>query len=431
MLNKKHFAFSLILSVISFTSLAQGQGNTPYSVLGFGEESGQTNASQDMMGGTGVSHGNGFYLNMLNPALIIKNRTAGQLKYVSMNVGLKGNYRTITQGGNSQLDFGMNLNELALSFPINKNLVTGFTLNPYSITDYSNRIEKSIVGNSTENIIYENTHKGGITRVGYINSARILKKIYVGASLYYNFGTINRDSTSFFEATETNQLRKSRREVYKGVNARLGLAFQQKINEDWQINIGGVYEKGANLDVEVLRTFANFVDNGTGAVLVSKPDTLSLSNSSTASPDLFKFGVSLESPFHWIFAADYGITQWSKVSQLNTSENQYFTNSKELALGVEYMPNSSSTKFFNQVFYRIGYNSTKTPYSFNGTQITDNKFSLGLSLPLGFRNPSYINLGIAAGRRGTVLDGNVRENYVRISTSVSLLSPWFIKPRID
>ncbi len=431
MSRKNYYLKVLLLTLITQFAFAQGQGNNPYSVLGLGEEAGQTNAAQDMMGGTGVSFGNGFYVNTLNPAMMMKNRASGQLKYVSFNVGLKGNYRTISQGNVTQLDYGLNMNDLSLSFPLNNKWAMGFTLNPYTIVDYNNKIVKSITGNSTENIVYENKHSGGITRVGYVNSIRLLKSLYIGLSGYYNFGVINKDSTSYFENAESSQLRRSTKYNTKGVNGRLGIAYQQKISQNWQINIGGMYEKSANLKTSTLRTFANYLDNGNGAVLAGIPDTLSYVNSTFTTPDQYRIGVSLESPFHWVFAADYGITKWSTHKSADTWAQKYYTDSKELALGIEWLPKSTSTKFYNQVFYRVGFNSTKTPYVISGKQILDNKFSLGLSVPMGFRNPSYVNIGAAFGRRGTILDNQIRENYVRMSISISLLSPWFIKPKID
>jgi hypothetical protein len=94
------FRYLLLLAFISFTQYAwsQGQGNSPYNTLGIGEITEESVAAQDMMGGTGVSFANSFYINHINPAMLVKNRTVGLNKYVAFNIGLKGGYKTLNQG---------------------------------------------------------------------------------------------------------------------------------------------------------------------------------------------------------------------------------------------------------------------------------------------------------------------------------------------
>jgi hypothetical protein len=209
------------------------------------------------------------------------------------------------------------------------------------------------------------------------------------------------------------------------------LAYQHELSDKWRFNVGGSSEFSGKLKGNLLRTFANYADTGNGAVLVSVPDTTSYTNLNGSTPSQYRAGVSLESPFHWVFAADYHTTKWSNAKTFDSYSDKVLNDTEEYKFGIEWLPNSSSTKYLNQVFYRFGYSMANGPFVLNGTRIKDNKFSLGMSLPMGFRNPSYVNLGVAFGQRGTVENNLIRENYIRFSASMSLLSPWFIKPKID
>ncbi len=431
MFRTKAILTCLIFFISAYAVMGQGQGNTPYSVFGYGELAPPSEASQDMMGGTGASFSNAFYLNQINPAMVVKNRMASGLKYVSFNVGFKGNNRTITTADQAQREFGFNLDNLSLTSAITANWAMAVSLRPYSMVDHRNLITKPVIGRPNEVTTSEYSSKGGITRVSYVNSFRLFKNLYLGAEGHYNFGTINKDSSSYLFNDASNQLRTNTRYTMNGFSFKLGLGYQQKLSEKWRLNVGAALEQSSTLEGEILRTYAPYSDIGNGPVLIKKPDTLVFNPFSVNTPTQFVAGVSLESPFHWIFAADYQSTRWSGIQNLDNLAERVLQNSEELRLGVEYLPNASSTKYFNQVFYRAGFATGNSPFVLNGQQIKDQRFTLGMSLPMGFRNPSYLNFGLALGNRGVTTNNLIRENYIRFSISASLLSPWYIKPRID
>jgi len=420
---------SLIFTIYSSVCLAQGQGNTPYSAFGIGELADETVASQDMMGGTGVSFGNSFYVNQLNPALVVKNRMIGGFKYVAFQVGLKGNLRNISYQDKIQQGFGMNLNNLTMAFPLLPKWAMSFSVRPYSIVEHNSVFTKTVVG-STEKVTYQYNNSGGISRFSYINSFQPFKGLFVGIEGNYNFGTIYKDTTSYLNSSATINRYTSRYSL-TGKSVKAGIAYQQKLSKKWQLNVGGTYEISSTLSGKHLRHYSVLADAGNGPTIIQAPDTLSLRDISTAIPAKYKVGVSLESPFHWVFAVDYGVTQWDGIKKLDAISSQLLHNAQEINAGIEWLPNSNSTKYFNQVFYRVGFHQAETPYVINKTRIMDRSFSFGMSVPMGFRNPSYVDLGLSIGQRGVNSNGLIQENYFKVSASFSLLSAWFIKPIID
>jgi hypothetical protein len=63
-------------------------------------------------------------------------------------------------------------------------------------------------------------------------------------------------------------------------------------------------------------------------------------------------------------------------------------------------------------------------------QLKDYGISFGVGLPLRNRKSSF-NLAIEAGRRGTLENSMIRENYMFLSFSVTLHDFWFMKRKFD
>jgi hypothetical protein len=198
------------------------------------------------------------------------------------------------------------------------------------------------------------------------------------------------------------------------------------------LNVGGKYELQSNLKSDKIRTFSTLYDSGNGPAIIKKPDTLGIYTGNITLPSKFALGISLESPYKWIFSAEYSKQDWTKYRNFYGKSESNLVASDKLALGFEYLPKATSTKYLNQVFYRLGYQQIKTPYFVNGTSIKDQSFSFGFSTPLAYRSVSYIDLALSVGNRGVVGNGLVKENYVKVSLGFSLVDTrWFIKPKID
>ena len=425
----RHY-FLLFFLVVHHLSYGQGQGRSPYSVIGIGELSDETTAIQDMMGGTGVSFSNTFYVNGLNPALMAKDRVINGLKYVAFNVSGSGYFRNLEQGTSLGQDFGLNLSNLSMAFPVARQWTIGVNFRPYSIVDNENFTRRSFSGSSSISS-YTFTDNGGLSKVGLTNSFNIARGLYAGVEAQYFFGNIVRDTTSMFVTSIRQYNRYTGRSSLKGASLKGGLAYQQKLNKKWKANVGATYQLGTDLKGEYLHVHQLLMDGTNGIAPTGSPDTLALHDFSTSIPSRYKLGISLEKTFNWIFAAEYGFTNWEGISKpFDARAAQTLRNSKEFNFGIEWIPNVNSSAYFNQVFYRAGFKSVTTPYYMNGIQIKDNSASFGMSMPLG-KSASYIDWALAIGRRGTLANNLVKENYARISVSFSLMRDWFHRPRIQ
>lgn len=435
MFTKRNWYLGFLLSCSSLSLFAQSQGNSPYSVFGVGEVDEPTSAANMAMGGTGLTTTSGFFVPTLNPALLVKNRVLGGYRYVGLNIGMNGNLKTIQNATTAQQDFGMNLSNISVAFPILDKWAMGVVMRPYSQVTHNVRFStNSTIPGSNDRATNEVKSSGGLSRVSWSNSVLLGKNVFLGVEAFHTFGVILRDTTTqltFNNVTSNEAIRYTNRTSVGGSGLRIGAVWQQKIAKKWQMNTGGTWETSRALTGEYLRQLSNVADNGTGFVLSAPADTLLLTEGRITLPQRIGGGISLESPFHWVFAIEYYKTFWNQYRNNTDPAQGLLQNSDKLAFGIEWLPKANSTRYFDQVFYRIGYARQNTPYVINGTRIRDNSFTAGFSLPLGFRSPSYVDIGMALGRRGTTVSNLIQENYWKIQVNFALMGSWFVKPRID
>jgi len=66
----------------------------------------------------------------------------------------------------------------------------------------------------------------------------------------------------------------------------------------------------------------------------------------------------------------------------------------------------------------------------NNEAIDEFGISFGLGLPAG-TNFSNLNIGFEYGQRGTSNSGLIKENFFKLSLSLSLNEKWFVRSRFD
>ena len=79
---------------------------------------------------------------------------------------------------------------------------------------------------------------------------------------------------------------------------------------------------------------------------------------------------------------------------------------------------------------RAGVRLDNTGYVVNGKSLENFGITFGMGLPLGI-NFSNLNLGFELGRRGTTMNGLVRESYFKVSVGLSFNDKWFLKRQIN
>nr|WP_293836055.1 hypothetical protein [uncultured Arsenicibacter sp.] len=414
---------------------AQGLGNSPYSALGVGEEYSQANIANLGMGSVGISNANTIHLNLQNPALL-----ARRARFTVFEVGIIGQYKpqiSQNQGGAtmSQRDFGANINYIALAFPASSRWTASLNLRPYSYVDYQTKVFDKV-----PNTIYEvqknYSGKGALNKASFSNGFRLFKNLYVGVEATYLFGNITNNSDSrllindVVSSVQPQDITVSRinRTNYSDIIWKLGGAWRPKLGEKWTLNVGATYDPKTN--VKAVQTDVNQLVTLSGTSL-SDPDTLrsNLAGHVTL-PEQVQFGISLERNNKLTVGVDVGFQKWSQFRTADNS-NPKLMNGMRIGAGLEYVPKITSTKYWDLVTYRAGFQYIKSPYQVSGKQLNDINGSLGISLPIGSYFVNNLNLAVVGGQRGTLVGTQIRERYVKIALGFTLNDKWFYRYALD
>lgn len=411
---------------------AQGLGNSPYSSLGMGEFYGDSYSDNTGMGQAGVSTGNGFQINNLNPALWVRNR------FTTLDVGLIGQYKDIVSGSRHQRNAGGNLAYLSLSFAVAPRWVIGVNLKPYSFVDYENTFYRPVSGapgSPSGNPIvaqYTTSGKGGINKASITNSVQINRYVSLGLESSYFFGNIRRSSEVSLPVSGLSSdylVSLNDRNTYSDIAFRAGAAVRIPIKKDnkLNLNLGGAYSFSTSLNATKTTSFELTQDS----YPVVLPDTLenNLSGSMKV-PEQYQVGASLEWPFKMILSLDYSHQSWSKYRGFDKT-NGNLNDVNRIHVGLEYLPRFTSLNYFDLVRYRVGFSYGKTPYTVDKVDVNDTNVSLGFTFPMGRGYQNFLSVALVGGQRGNSSSGVVRERYGRVVLGITLLERWFQKQKID
>jgi long-subunit fatty acid transport protein len=418
---------------------AQGLGNSPYSRIGLGDFNANTGGVRQMgMGGVGIAAPNGANVNELNPAMLYyTGRT-------TFEAGFNGQYKTVKNATSSNRSGSGTLGYLALSVPLSTRWGAAVGLKPLSAVDYESNILQDVAGTPVATqVLKEYKGTGGVSEAYLGQGFRITKGLTVGFTASYIFGVIDETTgTTVIISNSTAALERSveRQHVrYSDFGFRAGAHYRQKLGKSLNMNLGGVYSFGYNLNGQQTNTQER-EEASTGALLI--PATLvSDTRGNSYVPALTQVGVSFDNDKNWSINADVAQQQWSKFRNFN-SNGPALSNTLRFGLGGELTPDPGSVDhYFQRVTYRAGLTLAQMPYQPAGKTLYDRAVSWGFAFPLPTAtalDATTISLAFTYGVRGNtdVLNAaqgssNVQESYIRGQLGITLNNRWFIKRRLQ
>ena len=416
----------LIVLLLSMTPAVWAQTimNSPYSYLGMGEIQGSENATQMMMGGIGVSNSNGIYSNMVNPALLARNR------WTNLEVGVNTEYKTLQDYRQQQKVFGGNYQSLNLTLPVTSRWTMAIGIRPHSAVEYETRSYRRLNLLGVDSLIYSYKGNGGVSKVSISNGVRIYKELYVGLQMDYLFGQVNRNvATQNMSDGQYYKVQLEDLTSYSDFQFKAGFAYRANLKPDLFLNLGATIDLSSSLHANQVKRFATMDLSG---LTVINADTLEKSAAFVQQiPVANRFGISLEKAAKWMVGVDYTYTDWSKVTN-NLGRSTKLPASHKVSIGGEFTPDVESiSKYFKRTTYRLGASYEKTPYDFlgNGNYAVDKNLSLGVAFPL--RNLSFLNVAYQVGRRGSITENGLEEQYHRLTLGLTFSDLWFQKQKIN
>ncbi len=431
---------NIVVSILLLTSvvvMGQRTSSSPYSFFGIGDEFSTTTVEQSAMGGIGVAFSHYKYLNFTNPAAY------ANLRYSTYSLGLLNNDLTVKTANIKQNSISTTLSYVALAFPIGDKAGFSFGMQPISSVGYSLTNTGLASDGTSINEITLFEGSGGVNRFYGSFGIKVFKGLSLGVEGDFSFGNV--------ENSITNQLinvalaTKYKEAVQlRGSSLKFGAQYKNVLKDKLMLTAGATVKLGNDLSVSGESLTYSLTLSGNGAETVK--DTLINQNGDKVIaidgdftlPVKTILGVGVGQLDKWYAGIEYeNKDAISSTSIFGNTAAYRFGKGNRIAVGGFYLPKVNSiSSYWNRVTYRAGFRYENTGLLVNSginntnfTEIKDFGISFGLGLPL--KGLSTINTGFEFGKRGTISNNLIEENYFNFRLSLSLSEKWFVKRKID
>ncbi|TKD60979.1 hypothetical protein FBT53_12010 [Flavobacterium sp. ASW18X] len=414
-------AFTCLISVGMY---AQNSTISPYSYFGIGDSREKGTVDNQMMGGLQL-YADSIHLNLKNPASLAK------LRLTAYTAGISRKEYRLKDNLEEQRTSVSNLDYLAIAFPVAKNMGASFGLQPYSSVGYNlTQVRRNSEQDSIVNIF---NGEGGLNRVFVSFGYMPLKDVAIGATINYNFGTIEYARLQSVEGVQfgTFDNRESR---VDGWDFNYSINYTPQIGDKHRLHT----YFGANTQVNLVSKNTqrigslNLTNGAEVEALDVNLDANGLANGEIKIPTVFTYGLGYGEERKWFVGAEYATQAMSEFeNRFIAQQNVGYQDATKIKVGGFFIPNYRAlSNVFNRITYRAGLRYEETGLMIENKEINDFGINFGLGVPLG-GNFSNLNLGFELGRRGTRAAGLVEESYLNINVGLSLNDRWFIKRKIN
>ncbi|MHB0754379.1 hypothetical protein [Polaribacter sp. M15] len=427
---------NIVVSILLLTSVVivgQRTSSSPYSFFGIGDEFSTTTVEQSAMGGIGVAFSHYKYLNFTNPAAY------ANLRYSTYSIGLLNNDLTVKTADTKQSSTSTTLSYIALAFPIGDKAGFSFGMQPISSVGYSlSNIQYESDGVTfSEATIFEGS--GGVNRFYGTFGIKVFKGLSLGIEGDFSFGNLENSivnqiadvslATKYRESTEV-----------RGGSVKLGAQYEYPLNDKLVLTAGATARLGNDLNVDGEKLTYTFSGSETvkDTLINSNGDKVIAIDGKFNLPLKTTFGVGVGQLDKWYAGIEYESKEAISATSVFANTTAYsLGKANRISLGGFYLPKINSiSSYWNRITYRAGFRYENTGLLVNNvtnnsnfTEIKDFGISFGLGIPL--KGLSTINTGFEFGKRGTIENNLIEENYFNFRLSLSLSDKWFVKRKID
>lgn len=419
---KKIFVLSFI-SVGYFLN-AQSISNSPYAAYGIGDVKYDNTIETTSMGGISTAYISDFTgnFNFGNPA----NNSNLELTSIRLEATNENNYFKTDYNNTKSTKHSTYLSNISIAFPISSKVKMGFLYQPYSSKSYD------IV--HTDEISADNYHINRFKGSGTLNTAqaalsyKINSNFAVGAKANFYFGNLydlNEFSTNTAELVNGYETKNS----IKNFNFTLGTSYQSVDRNDHKLTIGATATFGntSNMTTEYTNStyYYSDVDIKDNVQIIEQKRI----NSNNLLPLQASVGVGYGSENEWFVSGQIDYKKGESVSYFGSTFD--YQDSYRISAGGWYLPNYNNFRsYFSRVVYRYGAFYEKGSIEIAGTSINKMGISAGVMLP--FKNSSItrmsgLEIGVELGKRGTVKNNLINQNFVNLKVGFNFADRWFRK----
>ncbi|APA63846.1 hypothetical protein [Maribacter sp. 1_2014MBL_MicDiv] len=424
----------IVITIVYITTIglyAQDGTVSPYSFYGIGDLKNNSTVENQMMGGIGV-YADSIHINLKNPAAFGKLglEVMDREGLVTYTAGVSNKQFTLKSFTAEEESSITSLDYLALGFSVGKGLGMGFGIMPYSSVGYNLVDDRTETGGSLTNVY---TGEGGLTRAFYSIGYEIVKDLSIGATVNFNFGTLESERLQQIEDVQfgTFDRRSSR---VNGFDFNYALNYTPLIKGRQRLHTSVRVNTQGNLVSKNDRQLGSF-SVASGVTIEELEVNLAaqnLENTELKMPTTTTLGIGYGEDYKWFVGAEYSFQEMSSFENAFLgSANVAYEDASSFAFGAFLTPDHDSfTSYLKRVTYRAGLRLDKTGMLVNDVDINNFGITFGLGLPLG-RSFSNLNLGFEFGRRGTTRADLIEESYFKFNVGLSLNDRWFQKRKIN
>ena len=415
MIKKLFLALSLLTTMVVS---AQEGTSSPYSFYGLGDVKFKGTHDVRAMGGLSLVH-DSIHLNLLNPA------TYSRLKITNFSVGATSTFNNLSNEQRRETAQRTSLDYLAVGLPLGKKFGATFGVMPFSAIGYK------IQNQTTDFRSSRNTGKGGINKAFAGFAYNFSDDLSFGFDMQYNFGTIETESVLFLPDVILGSRERNESRI-TGVSTNFAVLYSKKISDKLSLSTTIGYSPESKLNSDNTRNIATITYLISGNESVSDSQDIAVNDTKLVVPTKYTFGTGIGMNKKWFVGLEYVFQENSKMgNRFDDIENTTFENSNKFILGGFFIPKYNSfTSYWSRVNYRAGLRYENTGLIINSKAINDYGINFGLGLPVGGRF-SNINVGFEYGKKGTIYNNLIEENYFNISIGLSLNDLWFEKRKYD
>ncbi|UZT99428.1 hypothetical protein ODZ84_07655 [Chryseobacterium fluminis] len=425
---KKIFVLSFI-SVGYFLN-AQNLSNSPYAAYGIGDAKYDNTIETSSMGGISTAFISDFTsnFNFANPA----NNNNFELTSIKLEATNENNYFKTDYNNTKSTKHSTYLSNISLAFPISSKIKMGLSYQPYSSKSYD------ILDTQTnDGVITANRFKGS----GTLNTAQIA----VSYKVTDHFGVGARANYYFGNLYDLNELAYSNAELINGYetknsiknfNFTLGANYQlvdTRNDRKWTFGATTTFGNTSNMTTDYKNSTYFYAD----AAGTTKSNESIIEERSTNSKNLIplqaSLGVGYGEENKWFLSLQGDYKKGEAVNYFGSSVE--LQDSYRISAGGWYLPNYNNFRsYFSRVVYRYGAFYEKGNLQIWGTNI--NKFGVSAGVLLPFKNSSItrmsgLELGLEVGKRGTLKNNLINQNFINLKVGFNFADKWFRKRLLE
>ncbi|MCX6291412.1 MAG: hypothetical protein NT126_06560 [Bacteroidetes bacterium] len=459
---------------LSFAATAQTSSSSPYSRYGIGDLQFGGFTKNIGMGGTSFGYNPNYNLNLSNPASYSSLALTTFEIAVSMNQAqLKTDSKTQNSNSSSlsyfAFGFPVKFKKWGTCFGLLPYSNVGYTIHDQQYTsdgtselhtyDGSGGLNQFFIGNAYSPFKNFSIGANASYLFGVINqqrrieypynsyyfSTRVTQATSVG-SLYFNFGiqytidslrwapsdsilSLNKKLKSIHDSLvlvidTLNQSSADQKGNWEAVINKLDMEYEQtdslkkfvvhrKEKSDWSLTLGFTGSPATSLSATNSSLAESFIFNAFDEIIVRDTvENISNVNGKIKLPFSAGFGVMLKQGSRWLIGSDFSLQNWKDYSSFGV--NDALANSWRVSAGAQLTPNDRTFKsYWKNVQYRIGFHYEQTYLQLRDNRLNEYAVSIGLGLPVK-RSAAMLHLSAEAGRRGTVSNNLIEENFIKL-----------------